>query len=451
MRLNISCIFTLILCGICISEAYKIGKETSKTETKLTDLNSDVLFLIFINLNLQDLIHLTKINQPLALSAVDAFQHTYRGYKIKLIKPEFNSVYSNLPAVQESYEKVFEIHGIKTFVELLEHFGHVIYGIQINENLDRNQCVDMSRLINERCSESLVHLNFDGIHFSTFEYFTVPFNKLESLTLSVGRRPFNSSILTMNQLFPKLKNLDFHFCENISYSFIEYNYTNLEHLSLMDFSNAYKPQKAIEDLIRKNSHIRSIKLNGYPGSYARKIKKLLPHIESLELQFIDVANTPFELEHLKQLHVRDTGPICYERLSFPRLESLVLPNPSRNFDGWIEFCRNHNNLSRLHITENLPYISKELVKLTEELPSLIELKIDSDYLNLDTINRLIESHEKLMNMELFARQFAYDVTMDNLRERYGNEWIIEGIVGDSWTSFASRIIFKRRISGNTDL
>lgn len=447
MRLIILCVFALILCGLCWSEEYQIENENGKHRTKLTDyLNYDVLFLIFINLELSDLITLSKMSQPIALSAASAFHHTYKSYTVNLVRPEFDIRYSPSPIVLQPHKKVVSFFGIDTFVAFLEQFGHVIFGIKINENLDRTQCVDMSRLINTHCSESLIHLDFDGIHFSTFEYFTQPFNKLESLALSVGSRSFDASILPMNQLFPKLRKLDFHFCENISYSFIDYKFAHLEHLSLLDFSNTYKPQSGVEELIKKNPHIRSIKLNGYPGSYVQVIKQVLPHIESLDLQYMDVGNETFELDHLKHLQIHDIRPVCDEKLSFPRLKSLILPNPSRNFEGWIHFCRNHNHLSRLHIAEIVGYISEDLDKLTEELPNLIEMTIHGDtVINLRTISRLIESHQSLMKMNIISRFFGQDVTMDILQEQYGNDWTIEGIASE-WTFSYSKITFERRSS-----
>lgn len=392
-------------------------------EVRLIDLNFDVLYEIFKDLDLIDIVNLGASNSKLATSTSEIFRRRLQSkniYKIAIVssaKPDA----SPIQLIQESHR--FEINDFPTAVKIIRHFGHFINWLEIqNHDIQKNHSRTIGRLLNKYCVDTLHHLDLGFIKCDTFEQFTAPFDNVTELSLIVETKNGKSGNLPMNEMFPSLQRLKVTLYADVDYKFLYCNFTNLRNLIIGASKNIWNKKDRVEQLLQMNSHIRHLNIRDFPKDYVRNISRILPNLEELTLHEFDIKNEPLCYEQLKKLNLYVASPYSIGQLSLPRLESFSMFYTSNLLTKWKEFFENHQNIKHLHLIEYNIGMSVPLAELTKNLNDLIEVTLECrSRVRAQTIIKFVESHAKLMKFELINDTFRKN-SLNVLENKLSNEW-----------------------------
>lgn len=416
------------------------GGRDSKNTTKLINLDTDVLFLIFAHLNINDLLNLVDVEPNFHYLAAEVFRRKYRKRTIDMQGANVNA--QRQIAEYVSGETI-SIYDVELFKKMLKIFGFAIEKIELQNEVNNTNI--LCQFINKYCS-SLRSLTLNFISEDTLNHFTAPLKLVQDLSFpkdlaSVGKK----NEVSLNRLFPKLQRLSINLKSTVNRSFLLHKFPHLEQLNAIISKNAWKQRDQIEEFLRKNPQIRQLDIDSlqYPDDYFQFVKNLLPNLESLtihdsytEFEFLDKT---IQFDHVKQL-TYFALPYFLDKLSFPRLESVKMQYSRLMTKIYMHFFQNHKLLQRLHINE-FNGSNDDLLAMIDEFTNLIEFRMDySEDIAVDTIIKIIRTRETLMKFELKMIELeANDVTI--IRNRLENEWHINVLVIHS--KFLS-ITFERK-------
>lgn len=415
------------------------SNEIVKSKTKFTDLNFDLLFLIFTELNFKDIRNFARMNSVFAPLAKAVIQRKCRSFEMKvIIKGSHDLVIENIDKNCISYNKM-------TMEETFRLYGNLIKSISMRSvGIPSTNLAVINGLIQRYCSESLVYLDLDMIKYDTFQEFKVPFDNVRSLSFEIHNTKFPTGILSLNQMFPKLSSLNIMIrCIMNDYDFLDHEFPHLQHLSIYASGPRYARvwDTRIESIITKNPQIKSVNLRGFPPGYVQMINRHLSSLEELSLHALNIGNDNIRFDHVKRLILNDNPSVSLNRLTLPCLESLDIVYSPGSFNTWKAFLQRHNNLNHLSLLVLHEQIIP-LTKLTQGLSNLTDVKLRSKYhINVDTIHQFIESNRKLMRFEFTILYYFKGDDLSKLRQRYENQWHIRHIDG-IWPS----LLFERKIT-----
>lgn len=161
---------------------------------KLTDLNFDVLRIIFDQLDFPKLINASATNSKLNTIAEAAFRHKYRDYEIRIVSAS---------------EEFVDVPYSGWIENVFKYAGKWVGKIMIQDQKSRQISKIVNEIVNKYTFETLIELDLRFIKNDTFEQFKVPFNAVEVLTFLVGEKRFNADMQPLNQIFPKLRRFEF--------------------------------------------------------------------------------------------------------------------------------------------------------------------------------------------------------------------------------------------------
>lgn len=401
---------------------------------RFTELISDILHLIFDQLDLWDLVNCAEASPKLSIFTSDALRRKFKNYSLNIVTAGLNGdIFGPNGFRHQSNSKNIDAFKFETIQYLVKHLGAFMSKITIeNVLIHSNESARINRLVNEYCSDTLTHLGLNGIYANTLEQFTAPFNEVEELVVTVTEKQMISKTMPPTQLFPKLRRLtaNLYTRNGNDYSFIDCHFPHLTHLSLLvsDFQVQHKDQ--IEGVLRRNSHIESIELKRFPEAYFKVINHWLPNAKHLTLTQCDIRNETVHFQHVKFLELKEFFVRSFEKISFSQLESVRMEFMPNVLGASTEFFRRHSSLKCLHLSEYHAHTSLPLVELTAELPDLVEVTIEcSTYVDVFTISRFIENHEKLTKFEFMIVNFE-DRDLHFLREHFERKrWIVRDVQG----------------------
>lgn len=408
--------------NICFNEANAYKNGNSIDTIKLTDLDFDVLFLIFDHLDVPELIHMAAAHPNLKIIAESIFFEKYHDYEIRII--EANEHHTDEKFRINQHEKYIEFPDSDWIEVVLKYAGKWIQKLKIESDQLYDRSKFVNEIVNKYMSESLISLNLNYIDTDTFEYFTMPFNAVEKLHFSIDEEVPSANMLPLNQLFPKLRQMYVSVWLDLDYSFFDCEFYHLEHVEVsVNYYNSKNQIKQIENLLQKNPQIRIISTWHFPADYVKIINKLLPNLENLTLHEFGSLDENVCFENVKNFQLFEPLPNSLEKLSFPHLESIDM-----EFNGneeWIKFFENHRRLNKLiinKVTEN------QLLEITSLLPNLVELEVyDTEffYMSAEGVIQIIQNHEKLLKFDFPAEWFERFASVRKLNERISNEWHVK--------------------------
>lgn len=205
------------------------------------------------------------------------------------------------------------------------------------------------------------------------------------------------------------------------YSILHRKFTSLKILRIFAEENSWKKPNQIEELIRKNSQIRTLQMTGYfPREYIIEINKLLPTLTTLISDYFKI-NEMVEFERVRHFQVRDASLPSLDKLSFPNLESVEMRFFWNTKDEWTEFFKRHQNVSRLlaHHGFTLPFM-----EFTAALPKLVEFSVENTSIrDINEIAQFIETRPMLMKFQFFGIIHSVDVSyFRGIQERFESDW-----------------------------
>lgn len=238
---------------------------------KFIDLNNDVLFIIFNQLNLMDLINVASTNSLMSSIAAQAFRHKYQDYRLDLGPMEIR----NFIPREDTPKKCIQLTSYQLTLSALQHFRNEITRIYL----------------------------FETFSSDILKKFTEPLDAFEKVfEVSIDMSQNENNIPAFNRLFPQLRRLNLNYKSIVNTSFEDFEFPNLEHLSVHVEIPAWSENEKIVKLLRKNQQIKSLKLNGFPSQYIHKINVWLPNLENMTFcnQEIDIEKV-LRMKNVKHL------------------------------------------------------------------------------------------------------------------------------------------------------
>lgn len=106
----------VLFSGSCSNENELID-QNGGIKTQFTDLNDDVLYIIFNDLKLNDLQNLAQLNSRFADIAYEVVRRKYRHFRLEI------SIKSSEPQFDEDQNK-YTIYDIQMALNVLKYFGN---------------------------------------------------------------------------------------------------------------------------------------------------------------------------------------------------------------------------------------------------------------------------------------------------------------------------------------
>lgn len=481
MKFILLIIVNLLLFNSCLSA---ITNETSVGSTNeilnkngqhkisLMDLNDDVLFLIFKEMDLIEWLNMVKVHSVFVPFANDAYRSRYRGYQVKFDDDIYKRrksraarkpVFVNQPNIQESYTKPkfnrLLITDHQLALNVLKYFSSNIQELFINGRYSRPSeklWKVVNQFVNRYASNFITKLKI-YIMDNTLEQYTLPFNKVEILDGGINVNQIGNSVLALNKIFPKLQMIKLVLSETASFQIIDCEFPQLGDvsLSLFDDTISEENQKLIQGFVKKNSQIKSLSLFDSSWKNVEYFSQHLSNLVNLSLDSLnDVKSNKIEFKSVKNVKIFEENGKYATKLSFPQLENIHFRYSFHHRHEWTNFFRKHQTVKTLHLDE-ITYEHhgnnrgrNDLVILTESLSDLIEVEMSCDYpLHVQEFTQFIQSHPNLMriayNFRGFYRERSSEIRI--LREKFENQWNITQIGKDN-IDFIELIFEKKNVA-----
>lgn len=415
-----------------INNKILLSVENGNDKIKLMNLNHDVLFIIFEQLDFMDLLSLTEASPDFFPLVTEILRR--KNYEVTIRNAHSVDKLNGRSFNEFVVEKRIEITYFDLILTVLKQLGHAIRHLNVEFSYIRNnEAAIISQFINEYASVSLKTLRLSYVKNDTFEHFIIPFEGVEELHFGIDINEFKSDISSLNYLFPRLQRLGLSLFSNVNYDFMDCELPHLKHLNLFIASEAWECKEQIEAFLRKNTQIQSLGIDFLPIDHVKislkDINRLLPNIENLTLSTFNIGQESVRFERVKHFVLDHNIIAPLAKLTFARLESFQMNYFQGDFNAWNNFVARHNNLSRLCVDSLNMDFRTHLVDILDALPYLSEMvlsKIRRGPVNFETISQIIGNNRNLTKFE-FTTDLMAGHEFDDMKERFQNEWHVEFI------------------------
>lgn len=372
--------------------------KSSSNTIKLTNIDMDCQLLIFEELDLFGLLNMAKINQNFKFLASEVFRRKF-GVKLFVFLPTWNVIGDAEVGIETT--RVL-ITSADLAEKLLKMFGYLIPKISIvfgrtDLKFDDRQIV---KIINECCSESLVHLELDVCSTQMWEGVRKPFVNVQNLTFRNVLQ--NLQVINLNEIFPHIRRLELHNVNPFDGNTFDHRFFHLEHLSIGMAGEMKHFSKSVEQMIRKNPQIRSVSLES-SWQFLKVLSEYLPQLDTLELLSEIQSNLSNEDQDLRFDSVRKVHMKCTSwnvpTITFGSMQEFILEIRPELTESWIAYIKQHQHLRKIRLIE--PVLNGQIIKLSEGLSNLIEASFNcgSD-VTAETIINFIEKNSQMEKLRL---------------------------------------------------
>lgn len=236
----------VLLCGVGLSGlAAKVNdnevkhidvkrNENCGSKIKFTDIIFDVLTIILDFTDVVSLMNIGRVIPPLSSLTTKILDERNAEFFIHHVSW---SDYINATKYKANFScefllenKRIETNDSEIALKTLEHCGPIIRRLTFRSiSLDKNETIQVAQFINKFGSDSLTYLSLRNTHEYTLEQFTVPFSNVEELTLEITKHGSENKY-PLNQLFPKLRQLNMYLHYNASYDIFFCEFSQLDHI-----------------------------------------------------------------------------------------------------------------------------------------------------------------------------------------------------------------------------
>lgn len=254
---------------------------------------------------------------------------------------------------------------------------------------------------------------------------TQPFEKVQHLHFDMDFSDDDTAALSMNQLFPALRNLSLNLYSHNKY--INCHFAQLERL-------------------KANPQIRSLIVKSHWPIAERLtfLSKIMTNLENLTIcgssESFFISDNPIHFKTVTKfvMNCRDYWPNEPRKLSFPHLKELDVALTQDNCEKWVEFLHLHPNIERIYIA--IRHMTLDIVeRLTTSLPNVVELTASIDKMQEGNLNAMVafgDTNVRILKMELLLAS-----PDDSIRKMATNQ--------DRWQTSDNRLVFVRE-SWNSD-
>lgn len=416
-------------------------QDGSNVEMRFENLNSDVLFLIFMEMDLPELISMAKTKAYFSLLAVDVFKRKYLKKSVKIHDPFYE--WGNGSGVWWSGDSVnykvvddgVVIKHYDTILNVLKLFGHVISRLDVtySSTYEETDISNISSSINLYCSNTLTELYIDSFQEKFFENMSKPFIELRTVSIKGEFSAFDSN-LKFEELFPAVRDLTYLPIFISDGNAINRVFVHLQslHVHIWELKKSWRfTQDDVEALLRKNPQIRSVKFNYCTRPFLKIVSEILPNLQELEIDNYRNALTgdngePITFKNVTYFAVRTGAESAPQNIFFPRLHEFFTNVFPRNCYKWIDFVRNCTTLKILQVSGAF-ITNEQLGRLAERSLDLDEVHIQlNTNVNDETIIEFVTVNKNIGKI-LFSKQKKSDSLMsiaNTIRSNFGNKWKI---------------------------
>lgn len=407
-------------------------------QIKFNDLNEDCTILILDQLNIGDLLSMAQTNQNLNLLAVDVFRRRFSKKKIiihnyygddesernesGIISKALNRFGITVQSPPNSFYMVYpdrvEIsRDFNMSLNILKYFGSFIQKLKlVLANSETNASTKIIQFVNEYCYKSLIEFELDTSDGNAFRQMKNSFIHVERVTFRDCIPDGENGVFPLNIMFPAMRTLSLTPLRKIG-NLINCRLPHLQHLYL-----DVQLCSAIDDLLLANPDLQSIELAQASSQFLQSVNTKLIKLEHLVLQNVEMNDDKIQFENVKKF-IAGNALNPPKNIYFPNLRELHINFGICHFQEWINFLKNHNNLSQLQLNYR-DIDDKHFGILTKELPNLMEISVlrsKGNFIGIYSIFRFIEMHPKLRKIHLDAcRKDDYQV----IREQFEFKWEI---------------------------
>lgn len=415
---------------------YKFQNDPFENQTTLTNINMDSKYLIFEQLNFESLLNLAQTNKDFANLAANVFRRKFSNKTIVIECDEDNipghstewsfklwdTLYGTKTITKFTHlfsDDQIKIHDYKMILNTLQIFGSKIQRLKmIYSGLDFLKSKIITRSINKYCADSLIELELDECFDNVLNYMPKPFKKVKNIIFGKSFREMSPyEALPMNELFPQIQHLSLILTTFDS----QYPICYLPHLQHLNLHISSEYENNTMNFIQMNPHIRSIDLRSPTSKILNSVNQVLLNLENFTISLYTSEDNTIHFDSVTKFKAEDS--VFYpENISFSHLYELSMNCYGEKCNHWINFLRNHQNITRFHIDHS--NMNDDQFKRITNLPNLIEMTIShlqGEPFQIETIIRFLENNDKIMKFNLGScRQSDKNI----LRGKFEDQWII---------------------------
>lgn len=406
----------------------------------MIDLNDDCQLLVLNHLDFTSLLHVAETNGRYKALASEILKAIFREkmLDITLLHPEQNPEQTPRWLIYDDYIRIENF----TMVErVVKNFGHLIQKLRLESihTVMEPTARSIYKLINTHCSKSLNEITLHSAFDNFLDEFTNTFERVQSINI----RDNLKTERRLNEIFPSVRQLEFHTYRFINPDAINVKYKYLEHLTIHLYNiPSFLLHKWATELFTKNSQIRSLKLLRPSGQYMKIAADLLPELENLEL---DTRQFVYDSESINFLNVKELtvkGPFVHTVLSNVQFGNVVVLNLgelTETLFGETGFFTSNKHLKKLRL---MPFTTNSVLfeQFARTKTTLQEIFIgDVRSIKLERIFELIDNNAQLDKLEIeFLNSIIPRTDLNTLRsnQQISNNWSI--------SEFETKLILKNK-------
>ncbi|XP_055308303.1 uncharacterized protein LOC129572383 [Sitodiplosis mosellana] len=394
---------------------------------KITDMNLICLEECFEYLQLKDILSVADTTKRLRKAAQGVYLRKY-GEKTT-IEYSYNQLWlcrTNKPSIK--------FDDLKTPLQLLRCFGHMIHDMEINfEKSNRGRVQKLLMQLNEYCAESLIKLTFIGVKKNELNILTKPFTKIQEVVTKMGFLPENGLLC---KLFPKMEEFgciafDEKPIGNINC--LTYHFPHLKRFGIIFTLKAafmHRPMAGqMAEFLRLNPQLEKLSLHNFnvigqrPFFDLKTFRNVIEPMENLEFlklkgncaYFYNSDGTEIHLKSIKRFEL--TGqrantikyPFRFDRLEFFHSNDKMKVH-------FYDFIERHPTITKLLIER--PNV--DFLRLAKAQPLLSSMVLHYN-ISIDDVLFLV-SIFKLLEILQISPLSLHNGKTDELRARLGHEW-----------------------------
>lgn len=436
-------------------------------KTKLTQLDVDSLFIIFKDLNIQDMISLASTNEYISIVVSDYLSSRFSKKfvifdftkLIMLTKPRSSRggmiFVTNIneygtkngiiePKITEKENSIEFEYANDEIKSILKMVGSKIRKLKIIDREFDQLGDDMKIIVNlieQHCSESLVELHVEQLE-KFFESIQKPFKSVHKLSWSTQGRALmiggNMDKFKLREHFPAMNSLELTKALTSD--------TSLSIPQMKEFEVFYAFGEQFTDFLKANQQITHLKLYSLNPNELQFIANEMKNLEVLKFKNFDQLNRfrggnfSFNFERLRSIEIESRWPGTI-KFSNKLEEFRSYQYPAEEY---IQFMANNPNLKLIKITMCANQVKiKELIaaKLSvNDLKLVIHKNIEPE-----VIIQLIESCHNL-------NEFTFRIRGERFSAQSYEEWDHKHIFINHFTNwtFNSQNNAVFTLTGNND-
>lgn len=385
-------------------------------QTTIANFPSELLLIIFENLNLREFNIIAKSNQFYGRIALTAFKHTF-GNKSLIINE--NGIYIETQQKQRASDYGAVKSGdMDVMYSTLKLFGHLITKLIINYKHFRSwECGQVNARISKYLGTSLIEITlwkFNSIHFKNF---IGPFEKVQILT--IDECFIYSNDINLPNVFPSLRNLQFTYDEKLRFSLFEHHFAHLEEINELSYQGDVE---RIKTLLQLNPQLRKLKIQYITWEFLKKLSNLLPQLERLEIAVLSAQNSFNELEiHFENLRTLK----LWSLRDLPSNVPIIPLKFSDKFEELIDWTLGPHLLNFISRNKHLKKLftqNHEFLRIAEELPHLEEFRTDFSIYTTTNIEKVVQFLGVAKNLKQMKLKSYCAGSSDAILQRVSNEW-----------------------------